>query len=64
MANVMKKGTAAYNYTHTMRGVADQLARELGASEGANVFAWYCEYYGLTIADACPANIRYEVFGF
>lgn len=47
----------------SMRSVFAQLIRELGESEGRDVFEWYCRSYHVTIADEAPATIKREVFG-
>lgn len=46
-----------------MRSVFAQLIRELGESEGRDVFEWYCRCYHVTIADNAPDTIKREVFG-
>ena len=47
----------------SMRSVFAQLIRELGESEGRDVFEWYCRSYHVTIADEAPDAIKREVFG-
>lgn len=47
----------------SMRFVLNILVRELGESEGRNVFEWYCSTYNLSIADYANATIKREVLG-
>ena len=47
----------------TMLDVLRQLEIETG-KEAFSIFEWYCETYRVSIEDAAPATIRYEVFGF
>lgn len=46
-----------------MRTVFSALCKELGPTEGAQVFEWYCKTYNVTIADEAPATVKYEVLG-
>lgn len=47
----------------TMREVFNQLVKELGYGQGKSMFEWYCQTYGVRIADDCPSTVLYEVFG-
>ena len=47
----------------TMRMVFNQLVKELGYGQGKSMFEWYCQTYGVDIADDCPSTISHEVFG-
>ena len=46
-----------------MRTIFNALVKELGPQEGAAIFEWYCQTYGVTIADEAPASVKHEVLG-
>lgn len=46
-----------------MRTIFNALVRELGETEGRDVFEWYCKTYNVTIADDAPATVKREVLG-
>ena len=47
----------------TMRHILKALVREMGETEGKDIFEWYCRNYNVSVADAAPATIRWEVLG-
>ena len=47
----------------TMRHILKALTREMGETEGKDIFEWYCRTYDVTVADAAPATVRWEVLG-
>lgn len=47
----------------TMRHILKALVREMGETEGKDIFEWYCRTYDVTVADAAPATVRWEVLG-
>lgn len=47
----------------TMRHILKALTREMGETEGKDIFEWYCRTYDVTVADAAPATVRREVLG-
>lgn len=47
-----------------MRTIFNTLTKELGETEGKQVFEWYCKTYNVTITDDAPASVRREVLGF
>lgn len=47
----------------TMRHILKALTREMGETEGKDIFEWYCRSYNVSVADAAPATVRWEVLG-
>lgn len=47
----------------TMRNILNSLVRELGTTEGRNIFEWYCSTYNVAVEDIAPVVVKREVLG-